>query len=207
MPKLTERAFFGGTEERLNRLGLTNVWKELENILTNFQLCFDKRDDTDSEIVLRKLIDARFRSTSGWKGKRFGGVNWTRCHKIGEIRVCLGAQIQLSVSAESDLLLVDLQYLRDEIAGGKIDVGVIVVPSDKLAYFLTNGVVRYSDAVRAVERAQASYLPLVVLALEHDGLGPSLIKGQPGHVKKRTAKKETSTMPVISDSPQRWLGV
>jgi len=156
---------------------------------------------------LRKLIDARFRSTSGWKGKRFGGVNWTRCHKIGEIRVCLGAQIQLSVSAESDLLLVDLQYLRDEIAGGKIDVGVIVVPSDKLAYFLTNGVVRYSDAVTAVERAQASYLPLVVLALEHDGLGPSLIKGQPGHGKKRTAKKETSTMPVISASPQRWLGV
>ena len=200
MPKLTERAFFGGTEERLNRLGLTNVWKELENILTNFQLCFDKRDDTDSEIVLRKLIDARFRSTSGWKGKRFGGVNWTRCHKIGEIRVCLGAQIQLSVSAESDLLLVDLQYLRDEIAGGKIDVGVIVVPSDKLAYFLANGVVRYSDAVRAVERAQASYLPLVVLALEHDGFGPSLMEGQPGHVKKRTAKKETSTMPVISDS-------
>jgi len=121
--------------------------------------------------------------------------------------VCLGAQIQLSVSAESDLLLVDLQYLRDEIAGGKIDVGVIVVPSDKLAYFLTNGVVRYSDAVTAVERAQASYLPLVVLALEHDGLGPSLIKGQPGHGKKRTAKKETSTTPVISDSPQRWLGV
>jgi hypothetical protein len=207
MPKLTERAFFGGSEERLNRLGLINVWKELENILTSFQLCLDKRDDTDSEIVLRKLIDARFRSTSGWKGKRSGGVNWTRCHKIGEIRVCLGVQIQLSVSAESDLLLVDLQYLRDEIAGGRIDVGVIVVPSDKLGYFLTDGVVRYSDAVRAVKRTQASYLPLAVLALEHDGLGPSLIKGQLGHGKKRTAKKETSTMPVISDSSERWLGV
>lgn len=207
MPKLTERAFFGGTQERLNRLGLINVWKELENILTNFQLCLDKRDDTDSEIVLRKLIDARFRSTSGWKGKRSGGVNWTRCHKIGEIRVCLGAQIQLSVSAESDLLLVDLQYLRDEIAGGRIDVGVIVVPSDKLAYFVTDGIVRYSDAVRAVERTQASYLPLAVLALEHDGLGPSLIKGQPRHGNKRTAKKETSTMPIISDSPEQWLGI
>ena len=207
MPKLTERAFFGGTEEKLNRLGLINVWKELENILTNFQLCLDKRDDTDSGIVLRKLIDARFRSTSGWKGKRSGGVNWTRCHKIGEIHVCLGAQIQLSVSAESDLLLVDLQYLRDEIAGGRIDVGVIVVLSDKLACFLADGVVQYSDAVRAVGRTQASYLPLAVLALEHDGLGPPLIKGQPGHGKKRTAKKETSTMPVISDSPEPWLGV
>jgi hypothetical protein len=207
MPKLTERAFFGGSEERLDRLGLSNVWKELESILTNFQLCLDKQDNTDGGIVLRKVIDARFRSTSGWKGKRSGGVNWTRCHKIRDVHVCLGAQVQLSVSAESDLLLVDLQYLRDEIAGGKIDVGAIVVPSDKLACFLTDGVVRYSDAVRAIERTQASYLPLAVLALEHDGLGPSLIKGQPGHGKKRTAKKEPSTMPVISESPERWLGV
>jgi hypothetical protein len=200
MPKLTERAFFGGSEERLDRLGLINVWKELENILTNFQLCLDKGDNKDSGIVLRKLIDARFRSTR-WKGKRSGGVNWTRCHKIGDVNVCVGAQIQLSVSAESDLLLVDLQYLRDEISGGRIDVGVMVVPSNNLAYFLTDGVARYSDAVKAVERAGASYLPLAVLALEHDGLGPSLIKGQPGHGKKRTAKKETSTMPLISDPP------
>jgi hypothetical protein len=203
MPKLTERAFFGGTEERLNRLGLKNVWKELENILTNFQLCLDKRDDTDSEIVLRKLFDARFRSTSGWKGKRFGGVNWTRCHKIGEVRVCLGAQIQLSVSAESDLLLVDLQYLRDEIAGGKIDVGAIVVPSDKLACFLTDGVVRYSDAVRVIERTQASYLPLAVLALEHDGLGTSPMKGQTQQGTNLTKKKQTSiNSPVTSGTAQ-----
>jgi hypothetical protein len=207
MPKLTESTFFGGTGERLNRLGLINVWKELENILTNFQLCLDKQKNKASEIVLRKFIAARFRSISGWKGKRSGGVHWTRCHHISEIRVCIGVQIQLSVSAESDLILVDLQFLRDAIAEGRIDVGVIVVPSDKLAYSLTDGVVRYSDAVRAVERAQASHLPLAVLALEHDGLVPSLIKAQPGHGKKRTAKRETSTMPAISDSPERWLGV
>jgi len=130
-------------------------------------------------------------------------VNWTRCHKIRDVHVCLGAQIQLSVSAKSDLLLVDLQFLRDEIAEGRIDVRVIIDPSDKLACFLTDGVVRYHDAIRAVERAQASYLPLAVLALEHDGLGPSLIKGRPGP----GARKDTSTMPVVSDSPERWLGV
>lgn len=207
MPKLTERAFFGGTEGKLNRLGLMNVWKELENILTNFQLCLDEPDNTNSGIVLRKLIDSRFRSTGGWRGKRSSKVNWTRCHKIRDVHVCLGAQVQLSVSGESDLILVDLQYLQDEIAGGRIDVGAIVVSSDKLACFLSDGVVRYSDAVRAIKRTQASHLPLAVLALEHDGIGPSLIKGQPGHEKKRTAKEETSAMPVISDSPERCLGV
>jgi hypothetical protein len=207
MPKLTERTFFGGSEERLNRLGLITVWKELENILTNFQLCLDEPNNTNSGIVLRKLVDSRFRSTGGWRGKRSSGVNWTRCHKIHDVHVCLGAQVQLSVSAESDLNLVDLQYLQDEIAGGRIDVGAIVVFSDRLACFLSDDVVRYSDAVRAIKRTQASHLPLAVLALEHDGIGPSLIKGRLGHGKKRTAKKETSAMPVISDSPERWLGV
>jgi hypothetical protein len=202
MPKLTERAFFGGSEERLNRLGLTNVWKELESIFTSFQLCIDGRDKTKSGIVLRKLIDARFRSADGWRGKRSSGVNWTRCHKIRDVRVCLGVQVQLSVSAASDLLLVDLQFLRDEIAEGRIDVGVIVVPSDKLAYFLTDGIVRYTDAVRAVERTQASYVPLAVLALEHDDLVPSSMKGQTQQAKNLTKKKRNSFNSATSGTVQ-----
>jgi hypothetical protein len=207
MPKLTERAFFGGSYERLDRLGLSNVWKELESILTNFQLYLDKQDNRDGGIVLRKLIDARFRSTSGWKVKRSGGVNWTRCHKIRDVHLCLGAQVQLSVSAESDLLLVDLQYLRDEIAGGKIDVGAIVVPSDKLACFLTDGVVRYSDAVRAIERTQASYLPLAVLALEHDGLGTSPMKGQTQQGTNLTKKKQTSINSPVTRGTAQGLAI
>jgi hypothetical protein len=207
MPRLTERAFFGGSEEKLNRLGLTSVWKELESILTNFQLCLDGRDKTNSGIVLRKLIDARFRSTGGWRGKRSSGVNWTRCHKTRDVHVCLGTQVQLSVSAESDLILVDLQFLEDEIAGGRIDVGAIVVPSDKLACFLSDGVVRYSDAVRGIKRTQASDLPLAVLALEHDSVGPLLTKSQARQEKKRIVKNEASAKPVISDPSERWLGV
>src|SRR5262249_36622769 len=146
------------------------------------------------------LINARFRANRGWKGKRSAGVNWTKCHKIRDVQVCLGAQIQLSVSAESDLLLVDLQYLRDEIAEGKIDVGVIVVASEKLACFLSGGVVRYSDAVRAVKRAQASYLPLAVLALEHDRPSPSPMKGQTRQTANLPEKRQTSI-----NSPQQTV--
>jgi hypothetical protein len=96
--------------------------------------------------------------------------------------VCLGVEVQFS--ARSDLLIVDVQHLRDEITEGRIDVGVIVVPSNKLAYFLTDRVARYTDAVKAVERARASDLPLAVLALEHDGSGPALIKRQTRQGKK-----------------------
>lgn len=82
-----------------------------------------------------------------------------------------------------------MQHLRDEITEGRIDVGVIVVPSNKLAYFLTDRVARYTDAVKAVERARASDLPLAVIALEHDGPGPALMKRQTRQGKKPTVRK------------------
>jgi len=69
-------------------------------------------------------------------------------------------------------------HLRDAMTAGSIDIGVIVAPSDKFAYFLTDRVARYSDAVKAVERARATDLPLAVLGLEHDGPGVALPKKQ-----------------------------
>ncbi len=75
------------------------------------------------------------------------------------------------MSAESDLLLLNLQYLRDDIAAGRIDVGAMVVASNNLANFLAKGVADFGAAVKAVDHAGASYLPLVVLALDHDGPG------------------------------------
>jgi hypothetical protein len=87
---------------------------------------------------------------------------------------CLGVEIQFS--GRSDLLIVDVAHLRDEIIEGSIDVGVMVVPSDRLGKFLTDRGPKFSDATRAIERARAHDLPLIVLALEHDGPGPPLAK-------------------------------
>jgi len=52
----------------------------------------------------------------------------------------------------------------------------MIVPSDRLGKYLTDRGPRFSEATRAVERARAGDLPLVVLALEHDGPGPALAK-------------------------------
>ena len=59
---------------------------------------------------------------------------------------------------------------------GSIDIGVMFVPSDRLGKFLTDRGPKFADATRAIERARAQDLPLVVLALEHDGPGPALAK-------------------------------
>ena len=74
------------------------------------------------------------------------------------------------------MLIVDVQHLRDSITTGKLDVGIIVVPSDVLSNFLTDRGPSLTDAVRAIERARATDLPLAVLAVEHDGPGPALAK-------------------------------
>jgi hypothetical protein len=182
MPKIADRKFFNGTNEKLDRLGLRGLWQELETLLTRFELLVVEARDSNGGAAVRVLIDDRFRTAGGWENKATGGVDWTKCRTVNGTRVCLGVEIQFS--ARSDLLIVDVQHLRDEITEGRIDVGVIVVPSNKLAYFLTDRVARYTDAVKAVERARASDLPLVVLALEHDGPGPALMKRQTRQGKK-----------------------
>jgi len=182
MPKIVDRTFFNGTNERLDRLGLRGIWQELETLLVSFELLVLEKKDSNGGAAVRVFLDTRFREVGGWENRATGGVDWTKCHIVNGTKVCLGVEIQFS--ARSDLLIVDVQHLRDEITAGRIDVGVIVVPSNHLAYFLTDRVARYTDAVKAVERARASDLPLAVIALEHDGAGPSLIKRQTRQGKK-----------------------
>jgi hypothetical protein len=94
----------------------------------------------------------------------------------------LGIEVQFS--ARSDLLIIDIVHLREALTQGKIDVGVVVVPSDRLSYFLTDRGPSISDAKRHVHEARAEDFPLLLIALEHDGPGPPLAKQ-----KKRTRKK------------------
>jgi hypothetical protein len=184
MPNVAEHIFFGGAQQKLDRLGMKGLWNELEDVLTGFRARLSKHDNRDAGIVLRRLLDNRFRSLSNWNENQGEGVNWIRCHSVKGTRVCLGVEIQFSVSVQSDLLLVDLQHLYDEIVAGRIDVGVMVVPSTKLALSLTDDVATYREAVRSIQRVRASHYPVAVLALEHGGPGPALTKRRTRQEKK-----------------------
>lgn len=174
MPKIRDQKFFDGAMERVDRLGLRPMWAELGEILSGFELLVEERRDANGAAEVRSIIDERFRKAKGWTTKTSGGVDWTKCEAINGASVCLGVEVQFS--GRSDLLIVDVVHLRDELIAGKIDIGVIVVPSDVLAVFLTDRVARFTDAVKAIERARAQDLPLAVLSLEHDGPGPALKK-------------------------------
>ncbi len=172
MPCIVEQRNYDGAGERLARLGLAVLWRELEDILTGFRLVVTERAHANSGAAVRKAINAVF-IQAGWTRMREGGVDWIKDVRIKGTRPTLG--VELRFSRRHDLLILDVVHLREQITAGKVDVGVLITPTDRLAEYLEPGGPRFSYATMTVERDSARYLPLVVLGLEHDGLEPELL--------------------------------
>jgi hypothetical protein len=174
VPRLVEEQAYNGALERVSRLGLSTLLDEVRSILTTFSLTVKEKKDANGGAAVRKMLDERFASATGWSKKQTGDVDWTKCLTINGTRVCIGVEIQFS--GRSDLVVVDLIHLRSAIVRGRIDVGILVVPSDRLGGFLTDRGPRIADAKRHVREARVEDLPLLLMALEHDGPGPALAK-------------------------------
>lgn len=174
MARIVEEHPYDGAQERIDRLGLAPLLDELRAILTGFPLAVLAERDANGGAAVRRLIDPEFARAAGWTKKQTGDVDWTKCLTVNGTQVCLGVEIQFS--ARSDLLVIDVIHLRKAVTEGKIDVAVLVVPSDRLGVFLTDRGPKMADARRHVREARADDLPLVLIAIEHDGPGPPLAK-------------------------------
>jgi len=141
----------------------------------------EEKRDANGGAAVRRLIDERF--SNSWKNVAVGDIDWTRCHTINGTRVCIGVEIQMS--ARSDLLVIDVMHVRGAIERGEIDVGVLVVPSDRLGVYLTDRGPRMADAKKHVRAARADDLPILLIAIEHEGAGPALAKQAKRSQKKR----------------------
>jgi hypothetical protein len=180
--RIVEEQPYDGVRERIGRLGLEPLLLELRQILEGFELRVQEERDANGGAAVRKLIDERFERATGWTKKQTGDVDWTKCLTVNGTRVCVGVEIQFS--ARSDLVVIDVIHLRKAVTDGKIDVAVLVVPSDRLGVFLTDRGPKIADAKRHVREARADDLPLLLVALEHDGPGPALAKQQKGGEKR-----------------------
>jgi hypothetical protein len=174
MPKISEEISYDGAKERVERLGLGPLLDEVRSTITRFTLRVKEQKDANGGAAVRKLLDQRFERARGWTKRQTGDIDWIKCGTVNGTRVCIGVEVQFS--ARSDLLAIDIHHLRKAIIGGGIDVGILVVPNDHLAVFLTDRGPRISDAKRHVEEARAQDLPLILIALRHDGPGPALAK-------------------------------
>jgi hypothetical protein len=174
MPIIVEEKAYNGAAERISRLGLDPLVQEVRRILTAFPLRVKEERDANGGAAVRKLMDTRFERAGGWEKRQTGDVDWVKCHTITGSRVCLGVEVQFS--ARSDLLVMDIIHLRKALVAGYIDIGILVVPSDRLSVFLTDRGPSMADAQRHVREARAEDLPLILVSLEHDGPGPALAK-------------------------------
>lgn len=174
MPKIIEEAWFDGTKELVERLGLTPLIAEVREIVTSFELRLEEVDDVNSGAAVRRLLDSQFDKKPGWNKKQTGDIDWTKCKSVNGTRVCVGVAIR--VSDESDWLIVDMLHLTTAVREGLLDAGVVIVPSDRLSRYFTGRGPCFSDARKDVGLARLEDSPLILFAIEHDGAGPGLAK-------------------------------
>jgi hypothetical protein len=174
MPRIVDERPYGGIREKIARLALEALVGEVRLIVEGFVLLVKEEKDANGAATLRRLIDARFNEAGGWRQRVSGFADWTKTKVVDG--TTLRVEVEVQVSARSDLLIRDVIHLRDSLEEGRIDVGIIVVPSDKLGPYLTDRTPRMRDAVRTVKEARAENLPLLLMAIEHDGPGPPLPK-------------------------------
>ena len=171
--KISQIKFYGGSREKVCRLGLSHIFLELLEVLisTNIRVLDKKRANGAGRV--RELIDERFGDYQDWVPSKSGNVDWIKRLRYNQTVVSrMGVEIQ--VSGRSDLLARDIVHIRNNLQDSHIDVGAIVVPSDEFEYFLTDRVANFSYAVRYVEKElrEAKDYPIVLLAVEHDGYSP-----------------------------------
>lgn len=175
--KITKIQYYDGAHDKVFRLGLSNVFLELLESIMEIELNLKEEKQANGAAVIRKLIDKHIGKREGWIKTSSGDVDWKKESDI-ECVVFVRIGVEVQVSARSDLIVRDLVHFRSNIRDGGIDVGVIVVPSDKMQKCLPDRTPSYSDAIRYIENEfpEAKDSPLVIVAIEHDGQGEPLPK-------------------------------
>ena len=129
---------YDGAEKRLTRLGLTPVFDEVVNIIQHTPIYLQEEKESNGAAFIRQALDDKFASYKGWIKTQVGGIDWQKnlTHQTSPqpIQVSLGVEIQ--VSGRSDMVIRDLVHFRNSLRDGAVDVGLIIVPSDRLQKYL-----------------------------------------------------------------------
>jgi hypothetical protein len=165
---------YNGASMKAERLGLQPIVNEIQDLLMATEIRLFEEKQENGAAAVRQLLDHSFAGTGTWEKKTTGDIDWRKCKVVNGTSVCVGLEIQ--VSARSELLYKDILHLRTRIVGGNIDLGIIVVPSDRMQSFLPDRTPSISYARRVVAETDADRLPIILIEIEHDGPGPRLGK-------------------------------
>lgn len=175
--KITKIRYYDGSKDKICRLGLAYLFLELQQIILDTTILILEEKQANGAAVIREALDKGFENVGEWQKQTTGGVDWIkRIRYNNSVLARLGVEVQ--VSARSDLLIRDIVHLRNSLQLGEIDVGVIVVPDDRLQFCLPDRSPSLRDAIRYIEEEfkEAMTFPVVIIAIEHDGAGKALTK-------------------------------
>ena len=175
--KITKIKFYDGARDKVCRLGIADLFLELQQVILDTPITLLEEKDANGAAAVRVAIDCSFERMGGWEKKGSGGVDWIKKIRYNQsILSRLGVEVQ--VSARSDLLIRDIVHLRNSLQGSEIDIGVIVVPDNRMQHFLPDRTPCFKDAIRYVEEEfkEAMTFPIIIIAIEHDGPGAPLAK-------------------------------
>lgn len=170
MPKVSNVYDYDGFAAKAARLSLDPLVDEATGTLHRFELLVEETRHVNGTRDLRKQIDEGFKLVGGWEQLTTGGIDWTKRGPQGG-----GVGVEVQVSGRSDMLAVDIMHLKDKLNQGDIDIGIIIVPDDRLSRFLTDRTPNAATAIKHVHD-RARDLPIRIIAFEHDGVGPALDK-------------------------------
>lgn len=179
--KIAAIKYYSGAKQKICRLGLSALFLELQDIILNTDIRIKKEQHANSGAVVREGIDSGFKSIGGWDQTTSGDIDWIKRIRYNDsILARLGVEIQ--VSGRSELMIKDILHIRKSIQAGDIDAGVLVVPDDEFAYYLTDRVPCFSYALQFSEdiAKEAQDYPIVLMGIEHDGFSDAALP------KKRT---------------------
>lgn len=175
--KITNIKFYDGAREKVTRLGLSDLFFEIIEYLLSTKVFLLEEKEANGAAFIRKMIDEKFEKNEDWKKQVAGGIDWKKRLRYNRtLMVTIGVEIQ--VSARSDLLVRDIVHLRNSLQKGEIEVGLIIVPDDRLQVFLPDRTPSFKDAVKYIEKefSEAMTYPIIIVSVEHDGPGAPLPK-------------------------------
>jgi hypothetical protein len=179
VPWITALVPHNAVLEKIERLGLSSVLDEVGRILTGFDLDLLEQRNMNGGAAVRRMLDARFEAGAWIREERgTGDIDWIKRITLNGTTVAVGLELQVSGRGGGSHLS-DIVHLRaglSEAEDGRIDVGILVVPTDRLAVFLTDRVEGITQVRRYLKQMRADDLPLLVVAIEHDGPGAALPK-------------------------------
>lgn len=120
--KITDVRYYDGARERVCRLGLADIFLELQEILLGTRISLLEERQANGAAVIREEIDKKFKAGTDWINAPSGDIDWIKRFRYNQTLIArLGVEIQ--VSARSGMVIRDIVHIRKNLQDGHIDVG------------------------------------------------------------------------------------